>query len=192
MSMLTSIHQTASIDEAIKAFESLSNSDLAKLKSIAKLRSAGLISIEWSDLLNEAVMRTLSGARVWPLNIPFIAFLAQTMRSIASEEWQRFKRENTILECDISLKNEEDSFNVENHSVNTIDPERDALAKNAIENLEKIFQDDIEALSILHGLAEGNSPDEIQVEFGLNKTQYASAQRRIRRKIIQLTLEEKE
>lgn len=190
--MPSAIPQAASIDEAIRAFESLSNSDLAKLKSIAKLRSAGLISIDWSDLLNEAVIRTLSGARTWPLNIPFIAFLAQTMRSIASEEWQRCKRENTTLECDISVKNEDDNFNVEDLSVNTIDPERDALAKNAIENLEKIFQDDNEVLSILHGLAEGNSPDEIQEEFGLNKTQYASAQRRIRRKITQLTLEEKE
>ena len=64
------------------ALAALSEEDLVRLRAIARLRARSLPGdMSWSDLLHEAVLRALTGARPWPPGVPLLAFLAGVMRS---------------------------------------------------------------------------------------------------------------
>ena len=173
----------ASTEELASALTSLSTADLLRVKQIAKLRCVGLSSITWEDLVNEAVTRTLAGTRRWPHAVPLIAFLAQTIRSIASEEWRRRDHEQTTLETDLGFDETETPMTLADFAVDLIDPEREAVARKTLSNIETLFHDDYEAGTILRGFAEGATPEQIQSSASLTKTQYASAQKRIRRRL---------
>jgi DNA-directed RNA polymerase specialized sigma24 family protein len=172
------IHATPA--EVVTALAALSDADLVRLKQIAQLRSAGLSAVSWEDLVNETVVRSLAGARRWPRSVPFIAFLAQTIRSIANEEWRRLAHEQTSLEADLASE-EGDAELLPNLAVDDISPEREVVARRTLDDIELLFHEDREAKAILHGLAHGATPEEIQVSTPLTSTQYGSAQRRIRR-----------
>jgi DNA-directed RNA polymerase specialized sigma24 family protein len=172
----------ANTAEVVAALAALSNADLVRLKQIAQLRSAGLFTVTWEDLVNEAAVRSLAGARRWPRSIPFIAFLAQTMRSIANEEWRRLEHEQTSVETDLG-SGENDDQQIANLAVDHLTPERDVIARKTLNDIELLFHDDQEAKAILHGFAQGATPEQIQASASLTPTQYASAQRRIRRRL---------
>ena len=64
------------------ALAALSEEDLLRLRAIARLRAPSLPDdMSWSDLLHEAVLRALMGARPWPPGVSLLAFLAGVMRS---------------------------------------------------------------------------------------------------------------
>ena len=79
------------------ALVALSEEDLLRLRAIAKLRARSLPDgMSWSDLLHEAVLRALTGARPWPPAVPLLAFLAGVMRSLCDEQWRRHRRQNHL------------------------------------------------------------------------------------------------
>lgn len=158
------------------ALENLSAADLLRIKQVGKMRSWGLVAVDWEDLVNEAVSRTLSGNRRWPKAVPFIAFLVQTIRSIANEEWRDIGRHRP----DTAI-NTNPAPNSSDAEINQIHPEREVIAANMLEEIETLFQGDAEATAVISGLAQGLSPDEVRAEAGLTPTQYSSAQKRIRR-----------
>jgi RNA polymerase sigma-70 factor (ECF subfamily) len=69
------------------ALAALSDEDLLRVRAIARLRARSLPpgGMSWSDLLHEAVLRALTGARPWPPGVPLLAFLAGVMRSLCDE-----------------------------------------------------------------------------------------------------------
>jgi DNA-directed RNA polymerase specialized sigma24 family protein len=79
------------------ALAALSQEDLLRLRAIARLRARSLPGgMSWSDLLHEAVLRALTGARPWPPGVPLLAFLAGIMRSLCDEQWRRYRRQNYL------------------------------------------------------------------------------------------------
>lgn len=182
--MTAHLDDLATATDVAAALLSLTDADLVRLKRIAQLRSAGLVAIEWKDLINEAVSRALGETRRWPRSVPFVAFLAQTMRSIANEEWRRLHQEKVTLESDLGTANSEGELMIlDELAENSVHPEREVLARKTLEEIEALFKDDLEALAILNGLAEGLTPDEIQIKGDMSRIQYASSQKRIRRKL---------
>ena len=79
------------------ALAALSEEDLLRLRAIARLRARSLPDgMSWSDLLHEAVLRALTGARPWPPGVSLLAFLAGVMRSIGDEQWRRHRRRDDL------------------------------------------------------------------------------------------------
>jgi DNA-directed RNA polymerase specialized sigma24 family protein len=161
----------------------LSDADLLRLKRFAQLRSLRLPLLNWSDLLNEAIVRVLDGSRLWPPDVDFIVFLLQSIRSIASEQWRRIQRTPVTREADLPPAN---PVNTERASLDELgrdelNPEREVLAAFALRDVMTIFRADQHATAILVGLAEGDAPTDIQRRASMTSIQYASAQRRIRR-----------
>jgi DNA-directed RNA polymerase specialized sigma24 family protein len=79
------------------ALAALSEEDLLRLRAIARLRARSLPDgMSWSDLLHEAVLRALTGARPWPPGVSLLAFLAGVMRSIGDEQWRRHRRQHDL------------------------------------------------------------------------------------------------
>jgi len=157
-----------------KTLAGLSDADLLRLQRFARLRSRLVPSMDWQDLLQEAIARVLDGRRKWPPTIEFMTFMRQTIRSIANEHWRREQRRPAHAEFD--------DEQVTDHAVNSSrQPERLVAASNVLDEIHSLFADDEEVLAILSGLAANESPNEIQSRSGMSATKYASAQRRIRR-----------
>ena len=160
----------------------LTAADLRRLKGIARVRALGLHEVEWQDLLQEAVVRTLDGARLWPMDVGLVVFLRETMRSIASEHWRRRRVDPIIQGPPLRDPPDKVEATVLDSVVDpTTDPERDAAAAETLAQIERAFEGDLEALHVLWGMALGKSPSEIQDEGQMDARRYATTQRRIRR-----------
>lgn len=182
MPSIKPVENYASAQQVARALVGLSPADKARLRHAAQLRCLGLAGTSWEDLVSEAAARALSGSRRWPAEVPFIAFMIQTVRSIASEEWNRMSSLGETLESDIQAANDnrQDSVMAE-LATDTSTPERIAQSRSALQEIEGLFSDDPEALNVLRGLALGHSPEETQAEFHMSAVSYSSTQRRIRR-----------
>jgi RNA polymerase sigma-70 factor (ECF subfamily) len=170
--------------EIARAKELVSDMDLLRLKTVARLHVRGLpADISWEDLLQEAFTRVLSGARAIPPGVEPVAFLAGVMRSLRSEHWRR------ALQSDAGPP-DQDKRQVDLAS----DPERQLICHEQLTVLVKLFAGDILALGIIEGLAEGLSAEEIRSLTGASKTEYDSARKRIRRTLLKegLTFEIRE
>ena len=159
----------ASPEEAAAALAALTPADRIRLEKLARnrLRESG---DAWEDLLQEAIKRILDKTRKWPRHVPLVAFVAEVMRSLASEyrrQQQQFRPDN--------LAKEPVSGNP--------GPDREAEARSEMKAIEDYLDDDDQALAVAMAKFEGYSPEEIQTMFTLTSTQYDSTLRRIRRKM---------
>ena len=178
------IRKVASRQDVLVGLRGLTAADLRRLKGIARVRAFGLHEVEWQDLLQEAVVRTLDGARQWPVGVSLVVFLRETMRSIASEHWRRRRIDPIVLAPPLRDPPSDVEATILDSVVDpTADPEHDAAAAETLARIEQAFEGDLEALHVLWGMAFGKSPTEIQDEGQMDARRYASTQRRIRRTI---------
>ena len=178
------IRNVASRQDVVEGLRGLTDADLRRLEGIARMRALGLHEVEWQDLLQEAVVRTLDGARQWPMDVGLVIFLRETMRSIASEYWRRRRIDPIVPDTPLRDPSNDVEATVLDSVVDpTTDPERDAAAAETLARIEQAFEGDLEALHVLRGMALGKSPSEIQDEGQMDARRYATTQRRIRRKL---------
>lgn len=186
----------ASTDEAAAALEQLGTADKVRLEKIARNRVRGLQHVEWSDLLQEAVRRVIEGTRKWPLQVSIVVFMAGVMRSIANEYWEqhyRTEEAGVLLETDAQLPSDSVPVGIIDAAPSSNPgPDRELDAQHELEAIEELFTDDEDALAIVMAKAEGYSPIEIQKEFDMNSTQYASALKKIRRRLLRHETEKAE
>src|SRR5260221_4597167 len=71
-----------SSEAVARELHALTCPELVVLKRLAQLRARTVPGLDWEELLNEALLRALDGARVWPREVPLVAFLAGIMRSL--------------------------------------------------------------------------------------------------------------
>lgn len=153
------------------ALATLPEDDLLRLRAIARLRARALPgSNSWSDLLHEAVLRALSGARPWPPGVPLLAFLAGVMRSLCDEQWRRHRRETVLLSLEAAGPAD--------------DPERAYAASQALAAIHRLFASDEAALKVITGLIGGMEAEAIRHHYGLTAVEYDTTRRRMRRAML--------
>jgi RNA polymerase sigma-70 factor (ECF subfamily) len=153
------------------ALAALTEEDLLRLRAIARLRARSLPGgMSWSDLLHEAVLRALTGARPWPPGVPLLAFLAGVMRSLCDEQWRRRRRQDRLP----TLRG----------SGGADDPERACAAAEALAAIQQLFASDEAALKVITGLIGGLAAEDIRRHYGLTAVQYDTTRRRIRRTML--------
>lgn len=173
--------KTATTEECAEALQQLSDGELQRLYEMARLRATGLKTVEGPDLLHDAMDRMLGGKRQWPLDVPLLVFLRETMRSIASDHWRRQKEAVEVAESEIRANPGKGDGVIAMTADTSMDPEAETGAAQILERTKKLFKDDEDALAVIAGMESGKSPSEIQQENEMSATQYASTQRRIRR-----------
>jgi DNA-directed RNA polymerase specialized sigma24 family protein len=167
-----------------RALDGLSAEELVQLQALARLRARGLPSgVLWSDLLHEALVRTLDGSRQWPAGVPLLVFLAGVMRSICDEIWRRRRREAELMAFG---RDAEARF--QDVPCPAADQERVLAASEALTALYRLFAGDGIVLTILSGLANGLSASDIRAAHGLSELDYDSARRRMRRAMLRAGL----
>jgi DNA-directed RNA polymerase specialized sigma24 family protein len=167
-----------------RALEGLSAEQLVQLQALARLRARGLPSgVLWSDLLHEALVRTLDGSRQWPAGVPLLVFLAGVMRSICDEIWRRRRREAELIAFGSDAE-----ARYQDVPCSAADQERVLAASEALTALYRLFAGDSIVLSILSGLANGLSAADIRAAHGMSEVDYDSARRRMRRAMLRAGL----
>lgn len=172
--------ETVSTAELVAALGALGPADLARLNMLAKMRARYCPGLDWRDLLHDAIDRALDGSRSWPRGLPLLFFLRETMRSLASEYRRKYVDGLIRNECDLPAAADGQSplLSVVSESPGI---EQDLSARQTLASILKMFDGDDQALIILDAMARDASPDEIQRAGHMSPTQYASAQKRIRR-----------
>lgn len=173
-------NEVATAEEAAQALAALSAADLARLNLLAQVRAATVPGLEWRDLLHEAVEHVLDGRRKWPRHLPFMVFFREVMRSLASAWRVRSRNAPIRTEADLPA-NDDGTAPVLDAVCEQPGQDREVAARMTLDAICGLFGDDVAALAIIDGLGAGASPSEIQVSAELTPTQYASAQKRIRR-----------
>jgi DNA-directed RNA polymerase specialized sigma24 family protein len=150
------------------AIRAMSIADKTRLMKLACLY-AKKTPYDHEDLMQEAMCRVLSGARVWPRHIAALPFLWGVVRSIA---WE-WKKEFIEREAD---------------ATDFAGEERRAIASLDVVKVLALFDDDPAAQIIVRGMMEGARGQELQQLSGLEKTDYESKRTKIRRRIEKLEL----
>ena len=164
-------HAVAPQRDVGAALAALSEEDLLRLRAIAKLRARALPDgMSWSDLLHEAVLRALTGARPWPPGVSLLAFLAGVMRSLCDEQWRHHRRQDHVP----TLHGSGDVF----------DPERACAAAEALAAIQRLFASDATALKVIDGLISGMAAEEICCHYDMTAVEYDTTRRRIRRTML--------
>ena len=173
----------ATLIDAAEAIDSLSNADHKKLVLIARyfwnLRKLGTDWGEPEDLLFEAVLRTLEGERRWRHStVSMVRHLDRVMESI-SGHWVK-RREvygQALMTYTLS----------EIMSAITPSVEDRLNAREQLDAIETLFEDDMDALELLRCKAEERTASEIRSKLGMSSREYETISRRIRRKLIRFS-----
>ncbi|QQO52440.1 MAG: hypothetical protein N838_02630 [Thiohalocapsa sp. PB-PSB1] len=175
-------------EEVRERISQLQEPDILKLLELAHARlykSGTLAPME--ELLSESVSRILSGRRNWRRDMDTVPFIFGVMKSISDELLKRRAASLVIPESDIPGADPSDEGLLERSTQD--DPELSAQeraisAQEKLLRVEDLFNDDELAQQVVLGRAEGWSPEEIQKEFNMTKTEYASASKKIRRRFL--------
>jgi DNA-directed RNA polymerase specialized sigma24 family protein len=179
--------------ESALALRLITEMELLRLKTIAKLHARGLPpDVGWEDLLQEALTRVLIGARLPPENVPMVAFLAGIMRSLKSEHWRRATHRLGRLQT-LRIDQAGDAARDVELRDPAPTPERSLSARQELTAIKQLFADDSVALKIIAGLADDLSAEQIRSAHAISRTDYDSARKRMRRTLLRegLTCERK-
>ena len=178
--------------ETALALKVVTDLELLRLKTLARWYARGLLPVvTWEDLLQEALTRVLVGSRRAAADIPTVAFIAGVMRSLRSEYWRRIGSPKVGRRAS---KRGSDPARLPLERPDSIPgPEHALVAEQELRSIRRLFRHDPIALTIIHGLAEGLTAEEIRAASGLSETEYASARKRMRRLLLRegLTCEPK-
>lgn len=175
----------ATVDEVREALGGLSAADKIRLQKYAQLRVASIGRLggrrTWEDLLHEAIVAALDGRRRWdPSKVDLNGFLAGAMRSISSHWAEQQQKRRTHLDSELRADDTEEGPIGAARSANP-DPERLATAKQMLEKLKKVFEDDPVVLCIMEGVLEEMTGPELQEALSISKKEYETAMKRLRR-----------
>lgn len=174
---------TLDIDEVRDAISALTAADILRLQRVGSAYGFG-IGADGMDLVNEAISRTLSGVRACPRDVPFVVFLSNAMRSIASSERAKVKEEPMLERMTVGLEDRPAVFDqpsVGRNAEETVLAREDAEAR--LKTLEQLFADDEEAQLVLMGDLDEMPAADIRAISGWSEQDYASVRRRMRRKL---------
>lgn len=160
--------------------EALTDANLLRIRAIcdricnrSDLRIKG---ITVDDLMNEAFSRLLSGVRIWhnPDAVPFVQLFIGVVRSLVSHEGDSIANEFRLDDDDGLLSK----------LCNTVTPERQVIAREALDKIEALFADDDLALMYVMARADGVPPSEMPDVLSVSKAEVEAARKRVSRKLL--------
>lgn len=166
-------------DEIGAAFDGLSRDDKLKLHAIEAhlLGGTGLGS---GELLRDAVYRALEGERKCPRDVPFMAFLVMTMKSIAWHARRRSHRTVVMADPPETPDASEDDSSL------SPSPEDELISSSVLQEIHAHFQDDEEAVLVLMGWSDGLRGKDLREATGLDQRSLDYAIKRIRTRMRRL------
>lgn len=139
------------------------------------------------DLYQEAITRTLEKKRKWrPKNCTFVEHVMGAMMSIASHFPEKYGKDASkvpIHSSDLANDDEEDSSPhdpIQNVASGAPSVEDGVAAKEALDRVEKLMEDDEDAFEVLVLMAQEKTESEIANELSMPRERVHAAIERIR------------
>ena len=178
--------KVASIEEALEAFTNLSNRELLALRRFARSRIGGTCYTEPADLLHETLHRCLQGERRWPRAVPFTAFLANAMKSIANADRISSGSRLNVSDSDAPGASDQGAACFPSMGPSpeesAIAAERERFARARAEELEGAFKTDPIARAVVEGWLAELDPNEVMSTHQISAKDYKAARERVSRK----------
>lgn len=165
-------------EEVLERLDSLSVAQLRKLRLIEQRRLAGT-DFSPGLLYQEAVCQALVGERHCPREVSFVAFLAQSMRSIASHRRKALSRQVPTSKVDGSGNLVDVAI-----AADQLDPEATLIEREAadvVAEVYKLLEGDDEAQLTIMTIADGKKGKELRDELGIEQARFDYIMKRIRR-----------
>jgi DNA-directed RNA polymerase specialized sigma24 family protein len=173
------VKDALSVDEVKSAIDALTLADQEFLMNSANFFCKINALSEPMSLLQEAFTRALTGQRKCRRNLQFVPFLYGAMRSIADSTAKAAKR-SIIDPLADPEEAEEEQLTVDAEDLVT--PEREAAAREALQRVDDLFQDDQDVRLLLEAMADRLKGQELRDALGWDKTQHNTIRRRMLRK----------
>lgn len=185
----------ATLDEVQSALEDLaSDSDsLLKLRHVAARFIFGTLYREPEDLVHDAIRSALELNRRWNQEQSFFNFLCGAMQSIASNDRTSLETRSERLAStlgkdedvghDEALTNADTRSHVQNRMADDAEQAAQAEKRRRADILFGLFSDDDHVTLILMAMEDGCRGNDIEQQCGLSPTEYATARRRMRRRL---------
>ncbi|MDY7816324.1 hypothetical protein U0F71_11435 [Burkholderia pseudomallei] len=172
--------------EVKQELEKMSPADWFRVERLAKRAFAGVPAVSHEDLLHEACVKLLSGARVWHRGFAAVPAIASVLDSMASNYRKREANEpidsGTVVEsADVMDATDLLVRNVE--PVQTVTPEVATSDAEQAARVEVLLADDEEAALVAWEWAVGRRGKEAAEALGMDKNQYDAARKRLVRKL---------
>ena len=159
-----------------EALDSLSAENRLKLREIERVALRGT-DLSPGDLLHEALCAAIMGDRKCPRRVPLMAFIVQTMRSIASHHREKHLRESADGGTSQETQGAQPMF-----SGAVLDPEQVLIeSENTVAAIHDSFDGDEQAQLVILGWSEGYRGKELRDFVGVDQTALDYAIKRIRR-----------
>jgi len=179
-------------EEFKQQLDKLSVTDVSKIMAVAKVKHVNGTGMEFEDLLIESIARVLKGSRKVPRNVPIVAYLIQTIRSIASSE--RKKQRKVTKDNNVTMISwEREPDEVANISSPTLSPEQSMEETEASQYYERKINElhdaligNPNALVVLQGKIDGLSPKEIKEKSNMPPNTYDAARKKVDRALLRL------
>jgi DNA-directed RNA polymerase specialized sigma24 family protein len=165
-------------EDISEAFDSLSPENRLKLYEIERIALRGT-DLSPGDLLHEALCAAIMGDRKCPRDVPFMAFVVETMRSIASHHREKRRREPADGGAAQETQDAQPVF-----SPVTSDPEQMLIERESEDTVGAIhdcFEGDEQAQMVVLGWSEGYRGKELRDFVGVDQAALDYAIKRIRR-----------
>ena len=162
-------------EDISEAFDSPENK--LKLYEIERIALRGT-DLSPGDLLHEALSAAIMGDRKCPRDVPFMAFIVQTMRSIASHHREKRRRESADGGAAQEAQEARPVF-----STVTSDPEQMLIERESEDTVGAIhdcFEGDEQAQMVVLGWSEGYRGKELRDFVGVDQAALDYAIKRIR------------
>lgn len=187
----------ATPEDVHQAIEALSKEDRYRLRKAAWICLPGTEYQQPAELIHEAIIRTMSASnggngRRWPKNVPFMAYMIQTIKGLADDSKESLPQKQTDHMEAMAIEGEtsEDALGSSGHfnpdtPTQAIELEdvhrRQARAEADADLIDGRFVDDDEVMFIIMGHKDGMSAAAIREVSGMSQTQYETARKRLRR-----------
>jgi hypothetical protein len=165
-------------EEVLEKLDSMSADDKRKLRLIERRRRNGT-DFKENELYSEAICQAVVGERRCPEKESFVAFLAQSMRSIASHRRKALSRTQSLTSgADGHVGKEKDIAS------DQLDPEALLIEKQAEDVIKAIYEalegNDEAQLAVI-AISGPNTGKALRDEIGTDQAGYDYIMKRIRR-----------
>lgn len=173
-------------DEFLEQLNKLPATDVSRVMNVAMAKYVNGTGMEFGDLLQESIARILAGSRRVPKNVPMVAFLIQTIRSISSTE--RNKDDVALVD---SLEDRIDELStIPSHAPSPeqiiVEAQKSQYHRNVLDQLNAAFNDDPHAQAIFQGRMERLSSSEIRENSSMSSHEYDAARKRVDRTLLRI------
>lgn len=187
----------ATPEDVHQAIETLTQEDRYRLRKAAAICLAGTEYQDPMELVHEAILRTMNAAngskgRHWPKNVPFMAYMIQTIKGLVSDSRESLPQKRTdymeVMAAEGATTEEalgrvgychSDVLSQAVEWEESLD--RHNRAKTDAILIDARFADDSEVMLIIMGHKDGLTSAEIRELGEMSTTQYETARRRFRR-----------